>query len=56
MPDLFVWMRPGAIPPPENVFLKAVDLVMNDLNDGDAERAQKIRVAAIHSDWSDEKS
>jgi hypothetical protein len=56
MPDLFVWMRPGAMSPPENVFLKAVDLVMNDLNDRDAERAQKVRVAAIHSDWSEEKS
>lgn len=56
MPDLFAWMRPGAIPPPENVFLKAVDLVMNDLNDLDAERAQKVRVAAIHSDWSEDKS
>src|SRR4051812_33585292 len=56
MPDLFVWMRPGAMSPPENVFLKAVDLVMNDLNDRDAERAQKVRVAAIHSDWSEDKS
>ncbi|MFL6573010.1 MAG: hypothetical protein ACJ8G4_14735 [Burkholderiales bacterium] len=56
MPDLFVWMRPGAISPPENVFLKAVDLVMNDLSDRDAERAQKVRVAAIHMDWSEEKS
>lgn len=56
MPDLFVWMSAGAISPPENVFLKAVDLVMNDLSDRDAERAQKVRVAAIHSDWSGDKS
>ena len=52
MPDLFVWMRPGAIPPPEIVFLKAVDLVLNDLNDHDAERAQKLRVAAFHQNWT----
>jgi hypothetical protein len=38
------------------VFLKAVDLVMNDLTDRDAARGQKIRVAAIHSDWSEDKS
>jgi hypothetical protein len=52
LPDLFVWMRPGALPPPEAVFLKAVDLVMNDLSDPDAERAQKLRVAAIHGKWA----
>lgn len=56
MPDLFAWMRAGTMSPPESVFLKAVDLVMNDLNDRDAARAQKIRVAAIHSDWSEDKS
>jgi len=52
MPDLFVWMRPGALPPPEAVFLKAVDLVLNDLNDHDAERAQRVRVAAFHRNWT----
>jgi hypothetical protein len=52
MPDLFVWMRPGAIAPPKAVFLKAVDLVLNDLNDHDAERAQQLRVAAFHRNWT----
>ena len=52
MPDLFAWMRPGGVPPPQATFLKAVDLVLNDLNDHDAERAQKLRVAAIHQDWT----
>lgn len=56
MPDLFAWMRPGSVSPPENVFLRAVDLVMNDLDDHDAERAQKVRVAAIHSDWTEDRS
>jgi hypothetical protein len=56
MPDLFVWMHPGAISPPENVFLTAVYLLMNDLNDDDAARAQKVRVAAIHCDWTEDKS
>ena len=52
MPDLFAWMRPGAEQPPLPVFLKAVDLVMNEIDDKDAERAQKLRVAAHHKDWT----
>ena len=52
MPDVFVWMRPGALPPPEAIFLKAVDLVLNDLSDHDAERAQRLRVAAYHRNWT----
>jgi hypothetical protein len=56
MPDLFVWMRPGGIPPPEAVFLKAVDLVLNDLNDHDAERAQRLRVVAIHRNWTEDST
>lgn len=50
LPDLYTWMRPGAESPPIAVFLKAVDLVLNDLNTLDAERAQKLRVAAIRDD------
>ena len=52
MPDLFAWMRPGAEPPPMPVFLKAVDLVMNEMDDHDAERAQKLRLAAHRKDWA----
>jgi hypothetical protein len=48
--DLYAWMRPGAEPPPMAVFLRAVDLVLNDLDLPDAARAQKLRVAAIHQD------
>jgi hypothetical protein len=53
LPDLFVWTRPGAVAPPEGVFLMAVDLVLNNLSDGDAQRAQRLRIAAIHQDWTD---
>lgn len=48
--DLYAWMQPGAQPPPITVFLKAVDLVLNDLDLPDEERAQKVRVAVIHED------
>ena len=48
--DLYAWMRPGAEPPPLTVFLKAVDLVLHDLDLPDAQRAQAVRVAAIHED------
>ena len=54
MPDLFAWMRPGATPPPHQVFLKAVDLVMDDLNDQDPRRAQKLRLAVAHRNWTEE--
>ena len=50
MADLFAWMRPGAGPPPLPVFLKAVDLVMNELDDKEGELAQRVRVAAIRRD------
>jgi predicted Zn-dependent protease with MMP-like domain len=46
--DLYAWMQPGAQPPPITVFLKAVDLVLNDLDVKDEERAQRVRVAVIH--------
>jgi hypothetical protein len=52
MPDLFAWMHPGAEPPPLGVFLKAVDVVMSEFDERDAERAQRLRVAAHHNDWS----
>jgi hypothetical protein len=48
--DLYAWMRPGAVAPPAAVFLRAVDLVLNDLDMPDAQRAQKVRVAVIHED------
>jgi hypothetical protein len=48
--DLYAWMRPGAEPPPPAVFLKAVDVVLHDLELPDAQRAQKVRIAAIHED------
>ena len=52
MPDLHAWMRPGSLPPPAKVFLKVVDLVLNDLNEADERRAQRLRVAAYHNDWT----
>ncbi|HEY0548732.1 MAG TPA: hypothetical protein VGF13_03965 [Verrucomicrobiae bacterium] len=57
MPDLFAWMRPGSIPPPAAVFLRAVDVVLDDLETLEQERAQRVRVAAIHQKWGEpEKS
>ena len=53
LPEIFVWMRPGAEPPPLDVFLKAVDLILNDLEPGEEKRAQQVRVAAHHKSWSD---
>jgi len=56
MPDLFAWMRPGSVPPPQGVFLRAVDVVLDDLESLDQERAQKVRVAAIHQKWAKPES
>ena len=43
-------MRPGASPPPITVFLSAADLVLNDLDISDEQRAQSVRVAVIHEE------
>ena len=48
--EIYAWMRPGASPPPPAVFLKAADLVLNDLDISDEQRAQSVRVAIIHED------
>ena len=48
--ELYAWMRPGASPPPTAVFLNAVDVVLNDLDIPDQQRAQSVRVAVIHED------
>ena len=48
--EIYAWMRPGASPPPPAVFLNAVDLVLNDLDVPDEQRAQSVRVAVIHED------
>jgi len=48
--ELYAWMRPGASPPPTAVFLKAVDVVLNDLDLPDQQRAQSVRIAVIHED------
>jgi hypothetical protein len=53
LPDLFVWMSPGSVPPPRDIFLRAVDVVLDNLEVPDQERAQRVRVAAIHQDWVD---
>jgi hypothetical protein len=50
MADLFAWMQPGGSPPPLALFLKAVDLVMNELDDKEGELAQRLRVAATRKD------
>ena len=50
--DVFVWMRPGAEPPPMKVFLRAVDLLLHDLEPNEQRRAQELRVAAHHKAWS----
>jgi hypothetical protein len=52
MPDLFVWMRAGAERPPVSVFLRAVDIVLHDLELPEQERAQTLRVTAAHHEWS----
>jgi hypothetical protein len=48
--EIYAWMRPGASPPPTALFLDAVDLVLNDLDIPDEQRAQSVRVAVIHED------
>jgi hypothetical protein len=52
MPELFAWMRPGSVPPPTTIFLKAVDLILHDCDDADQSRAQRLRVAAYHKNWT----
>jgi hypothetical protein len=52
MPDLFVWMQAGGERPPVGVFLRAVDIVLHDLELPEQERAQKLRVTAAHQEWS----
>lgn len=46
--EVYAWMRPGASRPPTAVFLNAVDLVLNNLDMADEQRAQSVRVAVIH--------
>src|SRR5262245_31390718 len=48
--EVYAWMRAGASPPPPAVFLNAIDLVLNDLDIPDEQRAQSVRVAVIHED------
>lgn len=52
MPELFVWMR-GAVPCPDGVFLRAVDLVLNDLELGEQARAQALRIASARAKWAE---
>jgi hypothetical protein len=52
MPELFVWMR-GVSPIPDGVFLRAVDLVLNDLELAEQARAQALRLASAHSKWAE---
>jgi hypothetical protein len=42
--DLEAWLR--GQPPPRAIFLNAVDLVLDDLDERDAVRAQRARAAA----------
>jgi hypothetical protein len=53
LPELFAWMSPGSVPPPDEIFLQAVDLVLDDLEPPDQERAQRLRLAAMREDWVD---
>jgi hypothetical protein len=48
--EVYAWMRPGAAPPPTGVFLNAIDLVLNDLDMPNEQRAQSVRLAVIHED------
>jgi len=48
--EVYAWMRPGAAPPPTGVFLNAIDLVLNDLDMPNEQRAQSVRVSVIHED------
>jgi hypothetical protein len=48
--EIYAWLRPGASPPPAALFLNAIDLVLNDLDIPDEQRAQSVRVAVIHED------
>lgn len=50
MADLIAWMQPGGGRPPFALFLKAVDIVMNQLDDKEGELAQRLKVAATRKD------
>jgi hypothetical protein len=52
MPELFVWMR-GASPLPDSVFLRAVDLVLDDLELAEQARAQALRIASARAKWAE---
>jgi hypothetical protein len=52
MAELFVWMR-GATPVPDQIFLRAVDLVLNDLDLAEQARAQALRIASARAKWAD---
>jgi hypothetical protein len=52
MAELFVWMR-GATPVPDRIFLRAVDLVLNDLDLAEQARAQALRIASARSKWAE---
>jgi hypothetical protein len=51
MPDLSAWLRGNAGPPPDRVFLKAVDLVLNDLELAEQAQVQALRIASTRSKW-----
>jgi hypothetical protein len=53
MPDLFAWMRGNAGAPPARVFLRAVDLVLNDLELAEQAQVQALRIAAARSSWAE---
>lgn len=52
MPELFVWMR-GATPLPDPLFLRVVDLVLDDLDLAEQARAQALRIASARSKWAE---
>ena len=47
MPELFAWLKPGTAPPPNEVCLKAVDIVLDDIPEELQERHQRVRIAAL---------
>jgi hypothetical protein len=46
MPDLFAWLKPGSTPP-HDVFLKAVDVVLEDVPEELQARHQRVRLAVL---------
>jgi hypothetical protein len=56
MPELFSWMKPDGPKPPNAVFFKAVDIVLDDIPEDLQARHQRVRLAALRDSKRQPKS